>query len=308
MTTLPLRAGLRSMPLTDPLLRGSVDSGRLAITACGATPYTDTFRRMARELAYDIAEMPVVTQLLLADTAAPVTAMPIVLAGGGLPHGSLLCLVDSEIDGASALRGKRIGIRGYAQTTGVWIRGVLQHEYGVAPEELKWLTTESSHVATFEDPANVTRGSGSDLIEMLRRREVDAIVASPHVVKGATDLRGVIPDAQAVAQAWAKREGVRGVNHILSVQTSLIQEHPWIVEELARRFTAAKDWAEKHAEDGKRFAAFGDEPNRHSVNLLLRYAHEQGMTTRRFEYDDLFVAWPKLEADEGKSGAAAASA
>ena len=307
MDTLTLRAGLRPMPLTDPLLQGAVDSGRLIITACGATPYTDTFRRMARELAYDIAEMPVVTQLLLADTKAPVTAMPIVLAGGGLPHGSLLCLTDSEINGASALRGKRIGIRGYAQTTGVWIRGVLQHEFGVEPQELKWITTEGSHVATFEDPANVTRSNHSDLIAMLRAREVDAIVASPHVVKGATDLRPVIADAQAAAQAWAKREGICGVNHVLSVQTSLIQEHPWIVEELARRFTAAKEWAEQHAGDDKRFAAFGDDPNRHSVDLLLRYAYEQGMTTRRFRYDDLFVAWPKLEGNSGISGAAVIS-
>jgi 4,5-dihydroxyphthalate decarboxylase len=87
MTHLTLRAGLRSMPLTDPLLNGHVDSGRLTLTPCGATPYTETFRQMARDLAYDIAEMPVATQLLAADAGAPLTAMPIVLAGGGLPHG-----------------------------------------------------------------------------------------------------------------------------------------------------------------------------------------------------------------------------
>jgi 4,5-dihydroxyphthalate decarboxylase len=293
MTHLTLRAGLRSMPLTDPLLNGHVDSGRLTITPCGATPYTDTFRRMARDLAYDIAEMPVATQLLLADAAAPVTAMPIVLAGGGLPHGSLLSLVDSQFDAPATLRGKRIGIRAYAQTTGVWIRGVLQHEFDVAPEDVTWVTTEGSHVPSFTDPANVLRVRETDLVAMLRSGQVDAIVASPHVVKGTTDLRCVVPDAQAAGQAWAKRERVHGVNHVLSVQTVLIERNPWVVDELARCFVAARNWAGQHADDGKRFVPFGDDANRRSIDLMLRYAYEQRLSARRFEYDELFAAWPE---------------
>jgi len=293
MTRLTLRAGLRSMPLTDPLLNGDVDSGQLDIQPCGATPYTDTFRMMVRDLAYDIAEMPVATQLLAVDAGAPLTAMPIVLAGGGLPHGALLCLTDSDIDGADALRGKRIGIRAYAQTTGVWLRGVLQHEYGVEANELTWITTEDSHVLSFKDPKHVTRVGNADLVGMLRRREVDAIVASPHVVKGSTDLRGVIPDAQAVARAWAQREGVHGVNHVLSLQVAQVRKHPWMIEELADRFAAARDWAERHAQDGKRLPPFGDSANRRSVDLMLQYAHEQALTTRRYEYDELFLAWPQ---------------
>jgi 4,5-dihydroxyphthalate decarboxylase len=293
MTILNLRAGIRAVPLTEPLLDGRVDGGRIKLDPCGATPYTDTFRRMARELAYDIAEMPVATQLLLADAQAPLTAMPIVLAGGGLPHAALVCLQDSDIRGPSSLRGKRIAIRAYAQTTGVWIRGVLQHEYDVSPAELTWATTEGSHVASFVDPANVQRVDEKDLVALLRRREVDAIVASPHVVKGATDLRPVIEDAATVARAWAKREGVHGVNHVLSMQTALVERSPWVIDELARCFTAARDIAERDAEDGKRFTPYGDEANRRSIDLMLRYAYEQKMTARRFEYDDLFAAWPR---------------
>lgn len=297
MTHLTLRAGIRSMPLTDPLLDGRVGSDLIKLEACGATPYTDTFRRMARDLAYDIAEMPVATQLLLADAGAPLTAMPIVLAGGGLPHAALVCLTDSDIHGPASLRGKRIAIRAYAQTTGVWIRGVLQHEYDVAPAELTWATTEDSHVASFVDPANVQRVEDKDLVALLRRREVDAIVASPHVVKGATDLRPVIEDAATAAQAWAQREGVHGVNHVLSVQRALIERAPWAAGELARCFTAARDLAAHDAQDGKRFTPYGDTANRRSIDLMLRYAHEQQMTARRFEYDDLFIAWPQaLEA------------
>ncbi|WP_321871597.1 substrate-binding domain-containing protein [Paraburkholderia tropica] len=306
MNQLNLRAGLRSMPLTDALLDGHVDCGRLTIVPCGATPYTDTFRRMARDLAYDIAEMPVATHLLLADAGAPLTAMPIVLAGGGLPHAALVCLADSDVTGSASLRGKRIAIRAYAQTTGVWIRGVLQHEYGVAPDELLWVTTEDSHVPSFVDPANVERVAEKDLVALLRRREVDAIVASPHVVKGATDLRTVIEDAAAVAQGWARREGVHGVNHVLSVQTALIERSPWVVDELANCFVAARAWAEKHAEEGKRFTPYGDVANRRSIDLMLRYAHEQRLTARRFEYDELFTKWPDTLAGGGETAKACA--
>ncbi|SDR55469.1 4,5-dihydroxyphthalate decarboxylase [Paraburkholderia fungorum] len=293
MTLLNLRAGLRAVPLTEPLLDGRVHSGRLKIEPCGATPYTETFRRMARDLAYDIAEMPVATQLLLADAGAPLTAMPIVIAGGGLPHAALVCLKDSDIHGPASLRGKRIAIRAYAQTTGVWIRGVLQHEYDVAPAELTWVTTEDSHVASFVDPANVQRVDEKDLLVLLRRKEVDAIVASPHVVKGATDLRAVIEDAATVAQAWAQREGVHGVNHVLSVRTALIEQSPWVVDELARCFTEARELALRDVQDGKRFTPYGDKANRRSIDLMLRYAYEQQMTTKLFEYDDLFAAWPQ---------------
>lgn len=293
MTRLNLRSGLRAMPLTEPLLDARVRSDRVTFEGCAATPYTDTFRRMARDVAYDIAEMPVATQLLLADAGAPLTAMPVVLAGGGLPHGSLLRLDDSAIDGPAALRGKRIGIRAYAQTTGVWIRGVLQHEYGVMPEELQWVTTEGSHVLSFVDPDNVRRTDEADLVALLRRNEVDAIIASPHVVKSAQDLRPVIADATRVAREWAEREGVHGVNHVLSIQTALVHAHPWVVGELAHAFVAAREIAQMEAEDGKRFVVFGDRNNRRSVDLMLRFAHEQRMTTRLFHYDDLFLPWPQ---------------
>lgn len=300
MAVVTLRAGLRPMPLTDPLIRGDVDAGRLDLQLCGATPYTETFRLMARGLAYDIAEMPVATHLLAIDAGKPLAAMPIVLAGGGLPHAALLCLSDSDIDGPAALRGKRVGIRAYAQTTGVWIRGLLQHDYGIAPDEVKWLTTEDSHVLSFRDPEYVARVEDPDLLALLRRREVDAIIASPHVIKEAMDLRTVIPDAQKAAREWAAREQVQGVNHVLSVQRRQLEAHPWLGEELAHRFTAAREWAQRHNETGKPLPAFGDAANRHPVNLMLRYAHEQNLTSRLYDYDELFIAWPQSVTADSK--------
>lgn len=301
MTRLTLRAGLRSMPLTAPILNGDVECQGITIEPKGATPYTDTFRLMARELAYDIAEMPVATQMLAVDAGVPLTAMPIVLAGGGLPHTSLLCLAHSDIAGPQDLRGRRLGIRAYAQTTAVWIRGLLQHEYDVSADAMTWVTTEDSHVASFVDPAHVQRVAQEDLVTMLRRGKVDAIVASPHVVKDATDLRHVISDARTVGGAWAEREGVYCVNHVLSLQSVLIERHPEVVEALARGFVDARAYAETQPENARGFAPFGDSTaNRRSVDLMLRYAYEQKLTTRRYRYDDLFLAWPNVAlADAG---------
>lgn len=294
MSRLILEAGLRSMPLTSALLDGEVLSERLQFEPKGVVPYTDTFRRMARNLAYDIAEMPVATQLLAADAGQPLVAMPIVLAGGAVPHGSLLCLRDADITGPADLKGRRVGIRAYAQTTAVWLRGVLHHEYGVAAHEMHWLATEDSHIPTFRDPSHVERIPEEDLLSLLRRGAVDAIIASPHVVKGATDIRTVIPDARATGQAWAQREGVHTVNHVLAVKVALRDAHPWVVDELARCFEAARTLAEARADNGSGFPPYGDTANRRSIELMLGYAHEQELTLRRYHYDDLFLPWPML--------------
>ncbi len=291
MTRLVLRAGLRAMPLTDPLLNGAVVCEGFEIEPRGVVPYTETFRLMARELAYDIAEMPLATQLLAVDAGKPLTALPIVLAGGDLPHQTLICLENGRISGPADLHGKRVGIRAYAQTTGVWLRGILREDYGLDSDQVTWLVTENSHIESFRDPGNVQPAPVQDLFTLLRDGGVDAIITSLHTVKDTTGLRTVIPDAKRAGEVWRERTGLHSVNHVLSVQTALLTRVPGIADKLSRCFSAARNVAQQ-AQPARRFNPYGDAANRKSIERMLAYAHEQHLTRSLYSYDDLFLPWP----------------
>src|SRR5580765_2803917 len=97
-------------------------------------------------------------------------------------HQLLMCRTDSVLSSAADLAGKTIGVRAYTQTTGTWVRGILQHQFGVDLSALQWVTFEPAHVDGFEDPANCTRAAdGKTLLDMTLNGEVDAAIGlEPH--------------------------------------------------------------------------------------------------------------------------------
>ena len=151
-------------------------------TACSfdfveVDPVTRAFRRMVRALEFDLCEIALTTHAQARAYGKPITALPVVLLRG-LHHGALICRRDSPLRGPADLAGKRIGVRAWSQTTGVWVRGILQDEYGVAPDSMTWVTEEDAHVQEFDDPPFVQRiAAGQDLRTMLLSGEIDAAVA-----------------------------------------------------------------------------------------------------------------------------------
>ena len=123
--------------------------------------------------------------------------------------------------------GKRVGVRAWSQTTGVWVRGILQDEYGIAPDSMTWVTEEDAHVQEFADPPFVQRiAAGQDLRAMLLSGEIDAAIALAGL--DPEQVRTVIPDADAAAAAWSRKTGVYPINHVVVVKDALLAEHPWL--------------------------------------------------------------------------------
>src|SRR6185312_7856083 len=136
----------------------------------------------------------------------PITALPVVLLRG-LHHGALICRRRAPLRGPADLVGRRVGVRAWSQTTGVWVRGVLHDEYGIAPDSMTWVTEEDAHVQEFADPPFVQRiAAGQDLRAMLLSGEIDAAVALAGL--DPATVRPVIPEVDAVAAAWSRRTGV----------------------------------------------------------------------------------------------------
>jgi len=278
MTQLVLRTALGKSPLARALKEGAVTSDRIAFDFVEVDPVTRAFRRMTRAMEFDLCEIALTTHAQARAYGKQITALPVVLLRG-LHHTALICRSDSPLRGPADLIGKRVGVRAWSQTTGVWVRGILHDEYGLAHDSMTWVTEEDAHVQEFTDPPFVRRiAPGQSLPSMLLSGEIDAAVALGGVDQAA--VRTVIPDADAVAQAWSRRTGVYPINHVVVVKDALLAAHPWLADELMRLFTASK---------GDAPVPYGTAANRPAIELLMRYAAEQGLIPRAWRVEELFV-------------------
>jgi 4,5-dihydroxyphthalate decarboxylase len=276
---LVLRTALGKSPLVRALKQGAVASDSVAFDFVEVDPVTRAFRRMTRAMEFDLCEIALTTHAQARAYGKPITALPVVLLRG-LHHAALICPRGSSLRGPADLVGKRIGVRAWSQTTGVWIRGILQGEYAIAPDTMTWVTEEDAHVQEFVDPPFVRRiAAGQQLPAMLLSGEIDAGIA---LAIDPAQVRPVIPDADAAATEWSHKTGVFPINHVVVVKDALLAEHPWLADELMRLFVASREKAGEAM-------PYGIDANRPAIELLMRYAAQQGLIPRAYRVEELFV-------------------
>jgi 4,5-dihydroxyphthalate decarboxylase len=273
-----LRITFRRTPLTEALLDGRVESSRIQLRFVPVEPISRAFRRAIRDKEFDVAEMALVTLAMAQDIGQPWKGLPVVLLRG-FHHGALRVPPDSPIRGPEDLPGHTTGVRAYSQTTGVWLRGILDTEYGIAPSRMRWITTEDAHVPGFQDPQFVSRApEGVKLQDLFASREIDAAIGDNSTNFG--DTRSVIHDPEAAAASWARRTGIHPVNHVLALRPGLVDEFSGIDGEIRRLFDQARilGGADAERDTGA------------SVDAGLGFAWSQGLTRRRYTFEDLFLA------------------
>ena len=291
--TVMLKAALADYPHVRALKDGAVSSDRVGFDWETVNPITRAFRRMVRTGDFDLCEIALTTLAQADAYGKDLTALPVVVMRG-FHHQALVCPVDSPLRGPSDLAGKRIGVRAFSQTTGVWLRGILLDQYGVDHRDITWVTEEDAHVLEYLDPPNVERiKPGQDLKAMLLAGEIDVGIALAGL--DPAHVRTVIPDAEAAAADWYRQTGVYPVNHVVCVKTPLLLQHPFLGIELMRLFNDARTAAtEPPAEAryapiaGKDVLPYGLEANRKGIALCLRYAAEQGLVPRVYTPEELF--------------------
>jgi 4,5-dihydroxyphthalate decarboxylase len=292
--TITLRAAFANYPHVRAIKDGSVASPLIRFEFEEMANITRAFRRMVRTLDFDLCEIALTTLAQAHAFGKPIKGLPIVVMRG-FHHGALVCPPGSAIRGPEDLRGKRIGVRAWSQTTGVWVRGILLDEYRVDHRDITWVTEEDAHVEEYVDPPHVRRiGAGQDLKTMLLGGEIDAAIALAGL-EPAT-VRPVIADPVAAAAAWFAKTGAYPVNHLLCLKTASIKANPRLPEELLRLFIAAKAAATEPGGEA-RFAdivggdvlPYGLETNRIGIELCLRYAAEQGLVPRVYGTEEIFT-------------------
>lgn len=292
---LRLHAAIANYPHAVALKSGGARSARVSLIFEEVEPITRAFRRMVRTLDFDVCEIALTTLAQAYAWGKPIVGIPVVLMRG-FHHGALVCRGDSPIGGPRDLPGKRIGVRAYSQTTGVWVRGILQSDYGIDPAGITWVTAEDAHLAEYQDPPNVERiAPGSDLSAMLMDGTIDAGIALTGL--DAAQVRTVIADAKLRAAEWFGRTRIYPANHVVCVKQSLLKQHPWLAAELMDMFTAAKEEAVTAPAEarwrsivGEDVLPYGLSSNRAAIECGLEFAAQQGLIPRAMAAEELFAA------------------
>jgi len=217
----------------------------------------------------------------------PVTMLPATVMGR-FQHGHTLRSTARPPFGPADLEGKRIGIRSYTQTTGIWVRGIFKHEYGVDLNKVTWVCNDDGHLAEFKDPPNVERtpADGKKVDQMLLDAEIDGAILGSDVVDDPR-VAHLIPNPKDAALAWHRKYSTIPVNHLFCVDKALADTRPDVVAEIFRMLKETKAAMPKPA-DGIDFHPFGLEALRQPLDMMIQYAVEQKIIPRPFAVEELF--------------------
>jgi 4,5-dihydroxyphthalate decarboxylase len=231
-----LTAAIGRYPHTTAL--GEIDSPLLRLDFAEVAPISRAFAPMVREGRYDVSEMAIATFLQARAWGKPLVLLPVVLAARS-QEAALLCRTDGPIQGPADLAGRRIGVRAYSQTTGMWLRGTLADAFRLAPEAMRWTTFEDAHVPEYRDPPWAERApAGADMLAMLRDGTLDAAIFGNDTPADA-GLRTVFRNPGGAGAGFEFMHGFVPVNHLVVVRAPLLAEMPALAAELVRLFRAA---------------------------------------------------------------------
>ena len=283
---LSLHTLMGDYPGTRALKRGEVRSPRVALDFAAVKAPSSAFKRVVRDLGFDVAELALMTFLIARAHGKPLVLLPAILFSRSQHPFFVYDSQRGTID-PRQLAGKRIGIRSYSVTTVAWVRGILADDYGFDPDSVQWVTFEEPHVAEFRDPPAVERAAaGKDINAMLLAGEIDAAVLG--AIPSDPRLKPVIPDPQAAARAWQERHRALQINHMVVVQESLSRADPDAVREVYRLLLESKRVAGLPAAGETDTIPFGVEANRRNLEIAIEYAWRQRLLPRRLGVDELF--------------------
>ncbi|MEQ9329690.1 MAG: ABC transporter substrate-binding protein [Rhodospirillales bacterium] len=303
----------------------AIHDGRVQID--GVDPVTmlqvpeEMFFRAFRHHAYDASEISFSSYVVSLTRPDPhYIAIPVYLSRA-FRHTSIYINTQKGIEKPADLKGRRIGIAEYQLTANVWVRAILDDEYGVKPSDVTWVrggmdTPGRPEKIKIDLPSDIRieqAPEGATLNAMLAAGEIDAFVGPrwPRAFNDGDPRVGrLFPDTVAVAEDYYRRTKLFPIMHLLGLRRSLAEEHPWLPGALLKAFSAAKALSQEALDDtsatkvtmpfvednlqrartliGKDFWSYGVAPNREVLDYFLEQHHRQGLSARRVSVDELF--------------------
>ena len=321
---LAIATGERVYDKVKPLIDGTVQVENCSLSFAPLGP-GEMLVRAFEDPEFNVAELSLsnyVTRRARGD--CPYIAIPVYIARS-FRHADLYVRTDRNILAPQELRGKRIGIAEYKHTLYVWVRGILEDEYGVRPADVKWISVNKHapgpSADAFQPPSGVSiehLHSAKTLSEMLENGEIDALIsvqAPPCFTRGAPNVGRLFSDHPAVEDDYFRRTGIFPILHIMGIRNELVERHPALARNVFKAFLAAKNVAlaaevkaaalpsapaalrtnltRMTALIAQDYCSYGlNERDCKTLNLFLDYHFRQGLSDRRFEIAELFSPVP----------------
>ena len=318
---LPLKLACNDYDRCRALIDGSVKPEGISLSVTRLKP-RELFPRMLDHQEFDAAELSLASYAtLVARDASPFVAVPVMLSKL-FRHSCIYVRRGAGIHRPQDLKGKRVGTTQYGATAVVYIKGMLNDEYGVKPEDMRWFVggltkpTEPP-LLPLNLPSNIALEflpRGQTLEAMLAEGKLDALfsIYFPQAfLSGSPEIARLFPNHREIEEDYYRRTKILPIMHTVVIKKDIVNAHPFIAASLYRAFCESRDRALEplydtdalmvslpflidHIEHSRRvfgedFWSYGLEPNRPSLDALCRYVHEQGLAPRRITPDDLFV-------------------
>jgi 4,5-dihydroxyphthalate decarboxylase len=296
------------------LKEGAVKPDGIDLTVLTGMDSTTRHWRFLRNREFDVAEVSGASYLVARDRGLPVHAIPVFLHRR-FRHGFVFINTAKGIRNAPDLVGRKIGVKQFQATAVVWMRGILEHVYGVPHKSIEWFA-ELDETIDFTPPPDLklTRLPQEKAVEaMLVAGELDAVL-HPDLIKPLVGkdprVARLFADYRQEERDYFKMTGIFPIMHVLGIRQEIVERHPWVPINLFHAFNTAKAIAMKRMEnprivplawyreawDDER-EILGDDPweyglterNRKNLETLALYAHEQGLTARRLALAELFL-------------------
>lgn len=296
------------------LKEGTVQPDGIELTVL--TDMTSDIRhwRMLRNREFDVAELSMSNYLMAKYTGLPFVAIPVFLHRR-FRHGFVFLNAAKNIAKPTDLIGKNIGLRNFQATANLWIRGILDHEFGLPHRSINWFKQDEEEV-DWTPPADLRIQrvpQGKSVEKMLVDGELDALI-HPELIQAILDkdarVTRLFPNYRDLEIDYYKRTGIFPIMHTTAIKQEIVDKYPWVPINLMRAFEASKTAAYKRMENPRIvplawFRSFleeqeevlGPDPwvyglgkaNTKTLQTLMQYSQEQGLIGRKMTLDELFV-------------------
>src|SRR6201984_1441544 len=303
----------------------AIRDGRVKVEGCAATYLPlypeEIFFRAFRYQEFDVSEISFSSYIRTVATGNSAYIGVPAFVSRIFRHSGIYIRKDSGIKKPEDLRGKRIGLPEYQITAVVWMRGMMQHEYGVKPSEIHWRSGGQEEAGREERPPPKpipgldlqTIPHDKTLVGMLRDGELDALFtarAPSSFLRGEPHIKRLFPNTREAEQAYYKKTRMFPLMHLVGIRKELVQKYPWLPSSVYKAFCEAKALAmvdlldvnalivalpwlipetqETMAIMGKDFWPYGIAENVREITALTQYLHEQGLIERKVAVEELF--------------------
>lgn len=319
MSKLPLTVAVSRYDHVNDLLTGAVPVEGVDLNVLDL-PLHDIFFRFIHFADFDVAELSFAKYVsMISQGDDRFIALP-VFPSRVPRHSAIYVRRDGPVRAPLDLAGRRVGVPEWAQTAGVYARGLLMHEFGLDLASVEWLQAGEDQAGRREKvPLKLPRGvtvravSDKSLGDMLVAGELDAILAAQpprHYIAGHSNIARMFEDYLDIEYRYVETTGIIPIMHTVAIRRELLDRHPWIAANLLAAFEKAKErsveralyggmtyfpilWSSEYAQRsrklfGEQYWPYGVEANRRTLEPFLRYAHEQGVCHRLLKVEELF--------------------